>query len=201
MPAVSVLLPLPIGPLTYWPPGDDPEPVGRAVVVPFRGRLRVGVVLGNAEPRAAQEALCYLGEVPWLGRPELDFLLAAAQELFCPPGLVFQEFFPYFEPILEHKVRVSCDSGAFTPAEAWDPEVLTELRQAGILTEQISEHLPKGKLILADPGAARGQEEEAVVGHLGALGFANSQAELARIAGVKPRVIKQMLAAGDPDLR
>ena len=116
VPAISVLLPLPIGPLTYWAPEGDPA-TGRAVVVSFQGRLRVGVVLGSAEPREAQSALIYLGESPWLGQPELDFILAAAEELFCPPGLVFQEFFPYFEPTLEHKVRLSCDSGPFTPAE------------------------------------------------------------------------------------
>ena len=195
MPAISVLLPLPIGPLTYWAPDGDPT-AGRAVVVPFQGRLRVGVALGSAAPREAQAALIYLGEAPWLGQPELDFILAVAEELFCPPGLVFQEFFPYFEPTLEHKVRLSCDSGAFTPAEVWDPEVLASLRQAGLLAEQIGEHRPKGKLILADLGAAHGSEEQTVVERLTALGFAESQAELTRATGVKPRVIKQMLAAG-----
>lgn len=51
---LKVALPLPLDPMSYRPPhGDGREALGRRVVVPWRGELRVGIVTA-VEPDSKQ---------------------------------------------------------------------------------------------------------------------------------------------------
>ncbi|MGQ9692728.1 MAG: primosomal protein N' [Thermaceae bacterium] len=211
MRALSVLLPLPLPPMSYLPPlGAQGEALGRRVAVPLRGEVRVGVVVGevDGEGMMLRHAIAFLDEGPFLRWEEIHFLEEAARYLFAPMGQVLTDLLPPFPP-LEHRVRLlpGVDPKVLPPglealvdwqeAKGFDPKLLDLLRENGVLEEEIRFKRSKPKPWLC-PGDGEGlsPEEEGVYKTLLELGPVKSLAELARRSGVSPRVVQRLLKRG-----
>ncbi|AFV77022.1 primosomal protein N' [Thermus oshimai] len=210
---LEVALPLPLEALTYLPPlgREEEEALGRRVAVPWRGEVRVGVVVGEGEGRPAlhlRHALAYLDERPLLREEEIAFLKAAAHHLFAPLGQVLADFLPPM-PELVHRVRLfpRADPGLLPPglsalrdwqeAKGFDPKLLDLLREAGVLEEEVSFRPQKRVLrLLKEPEEGLEEAPRRVLEALKALGEAESQAALARAAGVGVGVVKRLLEKG-----
>lgn len=212
---LKVALPLPLDPMSYRPPHrDGREALGRRVVVPWRGELRVGIVTAvepdSKQAFALREAVAYLDEYPWLRPEELGFLHAAARDHFCPLGTLLDDLLPFLEPPLAHRVRlVSGASPGVLPAgmgdllewqeaRGYDPRLLDALREAGVLEEEVREDRPGRKFLipLREPDPSLSAKAQAALHALLELGESPSMAELARQAGVGPGVIKTLLDKG-----
>jgi primosomal protein N' (replication factor Y) len=110
MRALRVALLLPLPPMSYLPPlGEEGRaPLGLRVAVPWRGEVRVGVVVGEEEVRAGpglRHAIAYLDQKPYLREEEVRFAEEVARYLFAPLGQVLADFLPPF-PELKHRVRL-----------------------------------------------------------------------------------------------
>jgi primosomal protein N' (replication factor Y) len=110
MRALRVALLLPLPPMSYLPPlGEEGRaPLGLRVAVPWRGEVRVGVVVGEEEVRAGpglRHAIAYLDQKPYLREEEIRFAEEAARYLFAPLGQLLADFLPPF-PELKHRVRL-----------------------------------------------------------------------------------------------
>jgi primosomal protein N' (replication factor Y) len=213
MGVLSVLLPLPLGPMSYLPPfGFAGEALGRRVAVPWRGEVRVGVVVEElpAEARPSlRHAVALLDEKPFLRPQEIAFLKEAARYLFAPEGLVLMDLLPPFPP-LEHRVRLlpEADPGLLPPglealsdwqeARGFDPKLLDLLRENGVLEEEVRFRRPNPALWLhpAERDGPLSEEEERAYRALLEMGQARSMAELARKAGVSVRVVQRLLKRG-----
>ncbi|MFX9250592.1 hypothetical protein ABTN82_19210, partial [Acinetobacter baumannii] len=75
--------------------------------MPWRGEVRVGVVVGEGgrPSHALRHAIAYLDSRPYLRPEEILFLEEAARYLFAPLGQVLADFLPPF-PELRHRVRL-----------------------------------------------------------------------------------------------
>jgi len=209
---LSVLLPLPLGPLSYLPPEGDPrrDVLGLRVAVPFRRGVRVGVVVaterGGEADFALRHAIGYLDEDPFLSPQGLEFLARAAERFFAPPGQLLADLLPFLEPPLRHEVRLA--GGVARPdlpglalwrdAGELDPVLLDELREGGVLEERVRELKPVRKLLvpLRAPGEKLTPKQRAALATLRALGEAESQTALAAAAGVGPGVVRALVEKG-----
>lgn len=210
-------MPLPLEPMSYLPPHGEErtEGLGRRVVVPWRGELRVGLVLGYEEgPQkgfALREAVAYLDPFPWLRQEELDFLQAAARDSFCPLGTLLDDLLPFLEPPLLHRVRLLPGAdpavlprGLEALAEGWqdarglDPKLLDYLREGGVLEEEVAERRAPRRVLVAlgEPPEKLGERAKAAWHALRDLGQAESLAALARAAGVGVGTVKGLLEKG-----
>ncbi|MDW8425215.1 MAG: primosomal protein N' [Meiothermus sp.] len=217
MRVLKVALPLPIEPMSYLPPhaaqGDDA--LGCRVVVPWRGELRVGLVVGREEGQhksfALREAVAYLDPRPWLGPAEIDFLTLAARDNFCPVGTLLNDLLPFLEPPLQHRVRLVPEAdpavlprglealaGGWQEARGFDPKLLDYLREAGVLQEEVAEQRSQRQalVVLKEPSEKLGEKARAAWYALRDLGRAESMAALARAAGVGVGVVKGLLDKG-----
>lgn len=216
---LKVALPLPLEPMSYLPPHRAPvhpgEVLGYRVVVPWRGELRVGVVVGREEaPQKAfalREALAYLDQRPWLDPSAMEFLSVAARDSFCPLGTLLHDLLPFLEPPLLHRVRLLPEaSPAVLPrglealAEGWqeaqgfDPKLLDYLREAGVLQEEVQERrsLAQALVVLREPSEKLSEKAKTAWYALRELGQVESMAALARAAGVGVGVVKGLLEKG-----
>ncbi|MCX7741133.1 MAG: primosomal protein N' [Meiothermus sp.] len=214
---LRVALPLPLEPMSYLPPhgGQEREGLGHRVVVPWRGELRVGLVVGYEEGLqksfTLREAVAYLDDFPWLRREELAFLQAAAQDSFCPLGTLLADLLPFLEPPLQHRVRLVPGAdpavlprGLEALAEGWqdaqglDPRLLDHLREGGVLQEEVAEKRPPRRVLVAlqEPPEGLSERAKAAWYTLRDLGQAESMAALARAAGVGVGVVKGLLDRG-----
>lgn len=216
MRVLKVALPLPVEPMSYLPPhGDGREALGRRVVVPWRGELRVGLVVG-AEPDphkglSLREAVAYLDPQPWLRPEEIEFLQQAARDSFCSVGILLDDLIPFLEPQLLHRVRLLPSAapsvlprGLEALGEGWqegrgfDPKLLDYLREAAVLEEEVSEHHTlRQKLVGLRPADKNvSAKARAALQTLEELGQAQSMAGLARAAGVGVSVVKGLADKG-----
>lgn len=213
---LKVALPLPIEPMSYLPPhGDGRQALGVRVVVPWRGELRVGVVVGvEPDPHkgfSLREATAYLDQEPWLRREEIEFLQGAARDSFCSVGILLGDLIPFVEPQLLHRVRLLptaapsvLPKGLEALAEGWqegrgfDPKLLDYLREAAVLEEEVSEHRTlRQKLVPLKPADENiSAKARAALQTLEELGQAESMAALARAAGVGVGVVKGLTDKG-----
>ncbi|WP_347241785.1 primosomal protein N' [Thermus sp.] len=210
MRALRVALPLPLPPMSYLPPLEgEGEAVGRRVAVPWRGEVRLGVVVGEEEaPRghALRHAIAYLDPRPYLRREELAFLEEAARYLFAPLGQVLADLLPPF-PEVRHRVRLYPGTDPkvlprglealteWQEAKGFDPKLLDLLREAGVLEEEVA--FKEGRRVLLPLREAHPDPEmDRVLQVLRALGHAESQAALARAAGVGVGKVKRLLLEG-----
>lgn len=211
---LQVALPLPLPPMTYLPPlgqegVDGEEALGKRVAVPWRGEVRVGVVVGEGgrPSHALRHAIAYLDSRPYLRPEEILFLEEAARYLFAPLGQMLADFLPPF-PELRHRVRLYPGADpALLPkgleglvtwqeAKGFDPKLLDYLREAGVLQEEVA--FKEGRRVLI-PLEKRHPDPllNAVLQVLWTLGQAESLAALARAAGVGVGRVKRLLAEGD----
>ncbi|WP_027878066.1 replication restart helicase PriA [Meiothermus cerbereus] len=214
---LKVALPLPIEPMSYLPPhADGREAVlGYRVVVPWRGELRVGVVVGREEGLhksfALREALAYLDQRPWLNPSAIGFLTAAARDSFCTVGTLLHDLLPFLEPPLLHRVRLLPEAdpallpkGLEALAQGWqeaqglDPKLLDFLREAGVLQEEVAERrtLTRVLVVLREPAEALSEKAKAAWYALRDLRQAESMAALAKAAGVGVGVVKGLMEKG-----
>lgn len=161
--AIDVILPLPIGPLTYLAPLTDDGAVeaGQRVVVPWQGGARVGII-GDVHVVSAgrgvelRHALQLLERSPWLDRSALLTLQGLARYTGVPAGLVLSTLNPAgLNPELAHEVHLPPEAvaylvalGARVPAPAtggsWfdaaliDAKALDELRRQGLVDERVA---------------------------------------------------------------
>ncbi|SDF08211.1 replication restart DNA helicase PriA [Thermus arciformis] len=210
MRALRVALPLPLPPMSYLPPlGEEGEALGRRVAVPWRGEVRLGVVVGEEEaPKgpALRHAIAYLDPAPYLRPQEVAFLEEAARYLFAPLGQVLADLLPPF-PEVRHRVRLYPGADPkvlpkglealvdWQEAKGFDPKLLDLLREAGVLEEEVAFKEERGVLLPLkeahpDPGLDR------VLQVLRSLGHAESQAALARAAGVGVGRVRRLLEEG-----
>ncbi|HGY10536.1 MAG TPA: primosomal protein N', partial [Oceanithermus profundus] len=209
---LSVLLPLPLGPLSYLAPEGAPHPPrpGLRVAVPFRKGVRVGVVMDVEDAAegdfALRHAIGYLDAEPFLDEAGLAFLHRAAELYFAPPGQLLADLVPFLEPPLHHEVRLV--DGAARPglpqlalwrdASELDPALLDELREGGVLEERVRARKPTRKTLvpLREPTEKLTPKQRAALETLRALGEAESQTALAAAAGVGPGVVRALVEKG-----
>ncbi|MCX7783324.1 MAG: primosomal protein N' [Meiothermus sp.] len=218
MRVLKVALLLPIEPMSYLPPhasaqGDDP--LGYRVVVPWRGELRVGVVVGREEGQhksfALREAIAYLDEKPWLTPAALEFLTVAARDSFCTVGTLLNDLLPFLEPPFLHRVRLLPEAdpavlprglealaGGWQEARGFDPKLLDFLREAGVLQEEVAEQRSRQQalVVLQEPSEKLSEKAKAAWYALRDLGQLESMAALARAAGVGGGGVKSLLDKG-----
>ncbi|WP_243027982.1 primosomal protein N' [Thermus albus] len=207
---LQVALPLPLPPMTYLPPLDrgEEEALGKRVAVPWRGEVRVGVVVGEGgrASHALRHAIAYLDEKPYLRPEEILFLEEAARYLFAPLGQVLADFLPPF-PELRHRVRLYPGADprllpqglesltTWQEAKGFDPRLLDHLREGGVLEEEVA--FKEGKRVLLPLREGHPDPElDGVLQVLRSLGQAESLAALARAAGVGVGRVKRLLAEG-----
>ncbi len=183
--------------------------MGRRVAVPWRGEVRLGVVVGEEEAlkgHALRHAIAYLDPGPYLRREELGFLEEAARYLFAPLGQVLADFLPPF-PEVRHRVRLYPGADPkvlpkglealreWQEAKGFDPKLLDLLREAGVLEEAVA--FKEGRRVLLPLKEAHPDPEmDRVLQVLRALGHAESQAALARAAGVGVGRVRRLLEEG-----
>lgn len=213
---LRVALPLPLEPMSYLPPHTPGgEALGQRVVVPWRGELRVGVVVGLEDSAhkgfALRHAVAYLEPYPWLRPQDIHFLEQAAQELFAPLGTVLGDLLPFLESPLRHRLRLLpgaatsvLPSGLESLAEGWqegrgfDPKLLDYLREGGVLEEVVEEQRPSRQILvpLKTPDGTLSAKGRLALETLHALGQAESMAALAQQAGVSAGVVRTLVDKG-----
>ncbi|TBH21291.1 primosomal protein N' [Thermus thermamylovorans] len=203
-------LPLPLPPMSYLPPlgGEGQEALGRRVAVPWRGEVRVGVVVGEGgrPSHALRHALAYLDGAPYLRPEEVLFLEEASRYLFAPLGQVLADFLPP-SPELRHRVRLYPGADpkvlpkglealtAWQEARGFDPRLLDPLREAGVLEEEVA--FKEGRRVLLPLKEAHPDPTlDRVLQALRSMGQAESQAALARAAGVGVGRVRRLLEEG-----
>jgi len=212
--AIRVALPLALEPLTYLPPLGEGVRVGARAVVPFRKEVRVGLVVGEEETphgHALRHAIGYLDEAPFLDALGVERLHVAARFLFAPVGQVVADFMPFLETPIEHRVRLVPNARPealrpeeaarlkdWAPADAFPPELLDALREGGVLEERVAPALPKKKRLVPvrPPDAGIGPKAAEALRVLWQLGEAESQADLARRAGVGSGAVRALIERG-----
>ncbi len=214
MKAILVALPLALGPLSYLPPPGEEPRLGHRVAVPFRKGIRVGLVVGEeATPHghALRHAIGYLDEAPFLDPAGIERLHRAARFLFAPLGQVVADFLPFLEAPLAHEVRLVPGArpegldpetrkrlATWQPAQNYPAELLDALREGGVLEERVAEALPERTVLipLRPPDAGLGPRAREALRVLWQLGEVESQAALARRAGVGSGAVRALLARG-----
>lgn len=127
VPALNILLPLPLPPLTFLPPlaagatysrtgvgaaAWRGPVVGRRVAVPWQGGVRTGVVVELTEVNASRatglkHALNPLGESAWLSEAALKAIMRLAAATGAPPGTVLATLNPPgFNTELTHELSL-----------------------------------------------------------------------------------------------
>ena len=216
MHVLRVALPLPLEAMSYLPPhgAETEEAVGRRVVVPWRNELRVGLVIGAEEEAGhtfhLRSAVAYLDKSSWVTPAGVEFLLAATAEVFAPVGILLSDLIPFLEPELVHRVRLlpgaqkSVVPKGLSSLDDWqeaaglDPKALDQLREAGVLEEEVNEKksLRKALVPVKAPDQELSPKARAGLEALYSLGEAASMAELARYAEVGTAVIKRLVEKG-----
>ncbi len=149
-----VVLPLPMAALDFAAPHGygAAVPVGCRVLVPWRGELAAGLVVGEGEGRSShrlREAVHVLDdeEGPWVPPATVQAISAWARDARVPAGLVWSDLLGTgWEARVEHRVRAvpGADLSAFarhvpttiwTDAGAFAPPLLDAIREQGLLEE------------------------------------------------------------------
>jgi primosomal protein N' (replication factor Y) len=204
--------------MSYLPPHAERQGdgvLGRRVVVPWRGELRVGVVVGSEEGQhqsfALREAIAYLDAAPWLTSAAVEYLTRASRDCFCTVGALLHDLVPFLEPPLLHRVRLlpEADPGVLptgleTLALGWqeasglDPRLLDFLREAGVLQEEVAiqRSVQQALMVLQEPPPKLSAKARAAWYALRDLRQVESMAALARAAGVGTGVVKGLVEKG-----
>lgn len=224
MGVLRVALPLPVEPMSYMPPhvekrGDlareGRDALGCRVVVPWRGELRVGVVVGSEEGQhksfALREAIAYLDAGPWLSKTVIEYLTMASRDSFCTMGTLLNDLVPFLEPPLLHRVRLLPEAdpavlprGLETLALDWqeasglDLKLLDFLREAGVLQEEVAlrRSVREALMVLREPSEKLSEKARSAWYALRDLRQVESMAALARAAGVGTGVVKGLVEKG-----
>lgn len=91
--AVSVMLPMPVGPYDYWAPNGPASAPGTVVLVPLGNRQQIGVIWGPSNGDVSTEKLkpiLGLLEAPPIPAVSRDFVDWVAGYTLSPPGQVLR---------------------------------------------------------------------------------------------------------------
>ena len=133
-------------------------PLGCRVLLPWRGETRLGLVVGEGDPRElrrTREVIAVLDspERPWVRPSTVRALGAWAQAAALPAGLAWGDFLGVgWDSALDHTVRAvpGADLSAFgaqgraVPGDEWQPAgaygaaELDHIREQGLLEERVS---------------------------------------------------------------
>ena len=155
----QVALPLPMPALDFLPPhgwnAAHSAPSGSRVLVPWRGELTVGVVVGTAESSAGRgrlrEVVQLLDDAPFVHPALIEAACGLARLARTPLGLLLSDFLGVgWEVRLRHRVRAVPGAklsafGERVPGAEWAeasefvPALLDRIREQGLLDEDITE--------------------------------------------------------------
>ncbi|MGY2892682.1 replication restart helicase PriA [Deinococcus sp. UYEF24] len=211
-----VALPLPIPALDFLPPHGLPAgdvPVGFRVLVPWRGELSVGVVVGASEGRPngrLREVVTVLDERPFTHPAFVAALCGLSRLARTPLGLLFSDLLGVgWEARVGHEVRAVAEAdlsmfGLKVPGQDWAEAaqfaapLLDAVREQGLLDERFTPapRTVTGYRALKVGGASLTPRQRHAWDTLGGSGPLASQNEWATLAGVSPSVVAQVLARG-----
>ncbi len=215
--ALEVLVPLPLGPLSYLPPSAGPTPaIGARVAVPWQGGARIGLVVGRREVAAGRgielrEAIAGLDPNPFVTPEAVDALLRIARRAAVPAGVALATLVPWgFRDRLRHLVRPLAGTdvpglerdGDWLEASTISLEHLDWLRAQGLVEERVVRVRPTVRVLvpvaLVDGGlsGARRANQRAALERLWQLEMADSAAALARDADVPESAVRALVAKG-----
>ncbi|MFN4252298.1 primosomal protein N' [Deinococcus sp.] len=159
----QVAVNLPVPPYDFAAPHGQggPAPLGCRVLVPWRGELVVGLVVGEGDPRAAhrlREAAHLLDDpaAPWVPPATVTGVQGWAHDARIPAGLIWGDLLGVgWTAAYAHMVRAvpGSDLSAFarraptdrwTDAGAFAPALLDAIREQGLLEERFT---PQPRLI------------------------------------------------------
>lgn len=216
--ALEVLVPLPLEPLSYLQPLDQPDgPIGGRVVVPWQGGARIGLVVGVHDVPAGRglelkHAVAWLDQRPFLPERAVDALRRIARYAAAPMGVVLASLAPagFHEP-LRWLVRATAGAGTlaqslvpegWTDAVAVPAEELELLRGQGLIDERVERVTPTVRVLVptrqadsALDGAQRANQRVALA-RLWDLERVASAAELARDADVPASAVRALVEKG-----
>lgn len=209
---VSVLLPLPLPAFSYLVPFDIPIPnLGSRVAVPWQNGLRLGIVMGLEEVKAAKalelkDIIATLDAHPFLSQSRLELIRQIAERTCVPEGQILATLLPYglYEEVL-HEVRAvsgvvtEISSDHWQSAENLKSSQLELYRRQGLIHERISLMMPTKRVLKplrqigtdlqGKPQAAQRQ----ALDWLWEVGYVDSAAELARQADVSESAVRALI--------
>lgn len=213
-PLWSVALPLPIPAYDFATPhGWAGElPLGRRVLVPWQGDLRVGVVVGEGGPVTARtrEAVAVLDARPWVSPAFIAALSEQAALARAPLGLLWGDLLGVgWAANLVHRVRAvpGADLSVFgegAPGAEWreaDPSkapLLDAIRAQGLLEECLTPQ-PRTRPVYRARNLGEKEltpKQKLAWAALRDLGEAESQQTWAEAAGVSVSTVAGVLARG-----
>lgn len=154
-----------------------PAPVGCRVLIPWRGELVVGLVVGASQSRGIQRMRDVVEVLdkptqPWVQPATVEGVMTWAEHARIPAGLIWGDLLSVgWEPLYQHLVRAVPDSdlGLFgkevphadwTDAAKFAPSLLDSIREQGLLDEQftllpVMQKVIRAKALADVPPAAR----------------------------------------------
>src|SRR5690625_2859741 len=138
--ALTVLLPLPVGELTYLTPlnGDVIVP-GARIAVPWQNGLRIGFVIGktsNVGERELRHAIGMVDKQPFVAPAFLQHLVRYASQLGVPAGsLLHTMAVPGLNAQLRHEYKTA--DSEWRNANTISPDELETLRTNALITERV----------------------------------------------------------------
>ncbi|MEJ2667141.1 MAG: primosomal protein N' [Deinococcales bacterium] len=220
--AIEVLLPLPVEPLSYLPPSQRAlPPAGARVVVPWRGGIRVGLLVGQRPVSAGRalelkEAVDWLDREPFIATGAVAALLRIARHAAVPAGVALATLAPWaLHDELRHEVRPVVGSSipelsetfTWVSAERIPAERLAWLREQGLVEERVSRSVPTVRVLAplapvdANLAGARRHNQRRALERLWDLEAADSAAALARDAGVPESAVRALVEKGYAEYR
>ena len=219
----QVALPLPIPAYDFLPPHGwpaAPVPLGHRVLVPWRGELTVGVVVGISEQTGShrlREAVHVLDGHPWVHPAFVEAAWGLSRLARTPLGLLLSDLLGVgWDAKYSHQVRAVAESdlslfgkmvpgadwkvpgAAWTDAGQYPGGVLDAIREQGLLDERFAP-VPRtvtGYRALEAGITALTKRQQDAWTTLQAAGPLGSQSDWAAQAGVSPSVVAQVLARG-----
>ena len=212
----QVALPLPIPAHDFLPPHGfpaTPAPLGHRVLVPWRGELTVGVVMGESEQAGShrlREAVHVLDGHPWVHPAFVEAVWGLSRLARTPLGLLLSDLLGVgWDAKHSHQVRAVADTdlglfGSQVPETGWTDAgqypsgVLDAIREQGLLDERFAPapRTVTGYRALEAGVTALTKRQQDAWSTLQAAGPLGSQSDWAARAGVSPSVVTQVLARG-----
>ena len=219
----QVALPLPIPAYDFLPPHGwpaAPVPLGHRVLVPWRGELTVGVVVGTSEQTGShrlREAVHILDGHPWVHPAFVEAAWGLSRLARTPLGLLLSDLLGVgWDAKYSHQVRAVAESdlslfgkmvpgtdwkvpgAAWTDADQYPSGVLDAIREQGLLDERFA---PTPRTVIGYRALEAGitaltKRQQDAWTTLQAAGPLGSQSDWAAQAGVSPSVVAQVLARG-----